>query len=208
MIEFQVFDALVYLVPGVILVASVVLCLRKESIESLSLQPDTFLGIVVFGVAAFSAGFVIHLISGPLFVFLNKALFGLSPLHHATDVFVERQDLPRLKSELEEHLGITTDDFTDLYRYATYAVISSDNPLASRIDRLQSLALMSRNLTATVPIASVLAFCGLRLWNSRRWFAWAAIGLVPIVAGVLHIGAWQFSVATVLATYRSILLVL
>lgn len=207
MIEFQVFDALVYLVPGMVLMTSFAFCLGGDALGRLTLKPDTFLGIVAFIVLAFSIGFFVHLISGPVFVILNKVVFGISPLHHVTDVFTERQDMLVLKAGLEKQLGVETDDFTDLYRYATYAVISSDNPLANRIDRLQSLALMSRNLTITVPAAALVFFAGMRLWQREKWVFWIPLGLSPIVALILHYGAWQFSVATVLATYRSAVII-
>lgn len=206
MVEVRIFDALVYLVPGIILMCSIFICLDRNQIEKYALQSDTFLGIVFFAVAAFSAGFVIHLISGPIFVIINKVLFGFSPLHHATDVFAERHDLAKLKIKLENKLGIQADDFTDLYRYATYAVISSENPLANRVDRLQSLALMSRNLTVTVPLAAGTVFLIKQLWRRGTWRTWIALGFIPVLAGGLHMGAWQFSIATVLATYRSVLL--
>ena len=195
----QLFDILVYLGPGAISLAAIMVI----SGYKLGSSSDEAKGVrIALGLlAVFFLGVLAHIIAQFAYSGVRRVT-GQSVLFWTLEQFDE---LPTITRIVKTRLGHEPRDSGETYRFAEVAVNQRAPAQAASVARLVALSLFCRN--SIIPLA-VLAYCFWRRWfrgKRRQTLALVAVlALSETVLVLAFIRYWSVAITKVVRTYTFI----
>jgi hypothetical protein len=147
----ELFDLLVYLVPGAMALGGAYLLLSEQADKWISKLRSKGLTLTFSLIGAFFLGVVIHIIAG----------FGYSAIHKITDydlvgsVTKDFHQRPLIDEILKEKYKVIPINDDEVYRYAEAVVFEKSVSQARNISRLMALAICCRNAMVSLVILTV-----------------------------------------------------
>jgi hypothetical protein len=200
----QLFDLLVYILPGLILFAGIWLLL-KGALTSLDLTKAA--GLVYVLLLSFLLGVLSHVIAGVVHRLVeefNNSVTLAKPLR-------EFGELERAKRLAGEKLRLSTDD-VQLYFFAKIYVQDKLPGSSASISRLTALSIFCRN--SAFPVLVLAAAATLQIYKKRKrvrgnWKRYCGILFATVAVQLLLLrGMLEYTEAMVHATLRAFIIAL
>lgn len=202
----QLFDLLVYLLPGLMSLLGVYLILRRKFPDMMA-HADSKLVIIYFVVFSFVAGLLLQVLATSL----NGAYRWLANEDFILNNVRSFEGLERVREIVSEKtkIKLTSDGSTyrdDLiYRYAEVYVYEKAPNSSVSISRLMALSIFCRNSTIPVVILAVGVFLNIK--RKKKWYVWAVLLLsIVLIEILLARGMIAYRAAAVRMTLRAFLL--
>lgn len=206
MSDLPFFEFLVYFVPGIFTGVGVFMALLRASIINASMLSSNQALLSVCLVAfVLAAGLTTHVLGTYLVILLYK-FTAVSPVWEVTQLFRDTGAHAVIRSRIESVVGVAPTDDIDLYRYCQHYLASEGGGLWARVERLQGLSLLCRNLLISLTVFGLGAYYYFEMW--RLGFvrnALVALGGGALVTILLK-GTLNYSSAAVYAVYRGVLI--
>lgn len=190
----QLFDLLVYLLPGLILLLAFSL-FCESGLSAKIIASEAKFAIIYILLFSFFAGVLMHIASTGGMA-LYRRLVHRNYIHEVINTFEDRENVRKIVSE-KIHANIQGGDvlYEDdlMYRYAEIMVHEKAPYHGATISRLMALSIFCRNSIIPVAILAIALF--LRFQKSRRWYQWLLLSLI-----VLSV---EFLLVQGMASYRA-----
>ncbi|MGC2238301.1 MAG: hypothetical protein WA584_19260 [Pyrinomonadaceae bacterium] len=173
----QLFDLLVYLLPGgIFLLAIFLLFGKKFSVKTTA--TETKFAIVYVLLFSFFAGVLIHIVSDSG-MYVYRYVFNSNYIHEVMNEFEDRERVRKIVSE-KLHASVQGEDgnYHDAltYRYAEIVVHEKAPYHSASISRLTALSIFCRN--SMIPIVVLLVALLFRFQKERQLRHWLMLVII------------------------------
>lgn len=165
MSDLPFFEFLVYFIPGIFTGLGVLLALlRLGAVNAAMLSANQALLSICLVAFFLAVGLATHVLGTYLVILLYKYTT-VSPVWEVTQHFRESGAHAVIRSRVETVIGVSSVNDIDLYRYCQYYLASEGGGLWARIERLQGLSLLCRNLLVSLTIFGLGAYYYFAMWQ-------------------------------------------
>ena len=202
----QLFDLLVYLLPGLIILLAIFLFLKERFPTKLIVSEAKF-AIVYVLLFSFFAGVLIHIASTGAMA-LYRRIVHSNYLHEAMNTFEDQESVKRIVTEKlhanwQKGDALYQDDL--LYRYAEIVVHEKASHQSASVSRLMALSIFCRNTLAPVAFLALALFP--RIPGRRRWYRWLLFSVAVFSIEFLLIqGMIQYRATAARLTFRTLII--
>lgn len=194
----QLFDLLVYLIPGLITVISLILLFERKIPESLKKKPAG--SIIYILIISFFLGLIIHQASG-IGYFLCIKIFKFDIFEYQGEKFGE---IEKVKEIVRKKIKTKSLAYYHTYNYAKIFVIENTKYQNATVKRLIALYLCCRNSMLAILILwiSFLLFYKRKFGLKKRFILYSS-GLFVITEILLAIGLFVYWSACIYTVFTS-----
>jgi hypothetical protein len=192
----QLFDILVYLIPGLAFLMGIDRMNRGQLSAALVRDHAQF-SVVYILLIAFLGGVIVHILSGIAYGLYRRLIDDAFCAH----TFRETKGYERVRSVLLEKHGEAIQDDEDLYLVAEVFVSERASQGGARVSRLMALSILCRN--AIIPLALLGTATAFHAYGARSVQFWLGLPVGVLIGSALLLrGMFAYWTAAIHAVVR------